>query len=237
MVEEILIAKKRVYGFIVKLRATDVNYRHSKGHLIVIPQAPEKIYNILPSPIFSAIECIKVVWVGKHRAREEHLIPFLQIRKSKVMQALTWLKHNNKLYRDSQLDFNVMNNWPMQFVPDSLVTNSSIISPEDDVETRDTYVPDQQNEYPNDEEVISQEPISVSAMIAVDGDSEQIGPEIVEAIDNIISKTDASLSDGGISNTPFIRYRTSSNLCSSYNDVEYFTGILDHTRLSNLLLM
>jgi hypothetical protein len=68
-VEECLIARCHPAGAIFKLRpggyVTSVNYYALKGHMIVIPQDPGALLDILPNDDLSLQTLIKVCWLGK----------------------------------------------------------------------------------------------------------------------------------------------------------------------------
>ena len=68
-VEESLIAKCHPVGTILKLRpggrSSPVAYNALRGHMIVIPQDPGPLLDILPSPDLKLNDIIKVIWLGK----------------------------------------------------------------------------------------------------------------------------------------------------------------------------
>jgi hypothetical protein len=76
-VEECLIAKCHPIGTILKLRpgghSTPTNYNALRGHMIVIPQDPGPLLQILPSPELKLDNLIKVFWLGKHPPANEDL--------------------------------------------------------------------------------------------------------------------------------------------------------------------
>src|SRR6266516_4430415 len=87
-VEECLIAKSHPVGTILKLRpaghVSPTNYSAIRGHMIVIPQEPGLLLQILPSPELRLENLIKDFWVCKTRPANRDLNPFLQVRKDKV---------------------------------------------------------------------------------------------------------------------------------------------------------
>jgi hypothetical protein len=91
-VEECLIARCHPVGVILKLRpggcTSPVSYRALRGHFIVIPQDPEPLLRMLPSPELRLPDMIKVIWLGEQRPTYTDLSPYLLVRKQKVLTAL-----------------------------------------------------------------------------------------------------------------------------------------------------
>jgi hypothetical protein len=69
LAEECVIARRHPVGSILKLRPgnrrSPSNYYALERHLIVFPQDPGNLLQILPSPILRFQDIIKVFWVGK----------------------------------------------------------------------------------------------------------------------------------------------------------------------------
>jgi hypothetical protein len=103
-IEECLIAKCHPVGTNLKLRpggrSSPVTYNAIRGHVIVIPQDPGPLLQILPSPELRLDNLIKVFWLGKRAPADADLKPFLQVRKDKVLAALQYLVQHNHLYHD-----------------------------------------------------------------------------------------------------------------------------------------
>ncbi|KAH6692768.1 hypothetical protein BKA61DRAFT_714688 [Leptodontidium sp. MPI-SDFR-AT-0119] len=80
-VEECLIAKCHPIGTILKLRpggrTSPITYNAIRGHMIVIPQDPGPLLQILPSPELKLDNLIKVFWLGKRAPADIDLKPFL----------------------------------------------------------------------------------------------------------------------------------------------------------------
>jgi hypothetical protein len=126
-VEECLIAKCHPVGIVLKLRpgghSSPVSYRAVQGHFIVIPQDPEPLLHILPSPDLSLDNLIKVLWVGKHPPADADLRPFLLVRKFKVLAALQYLVQHNKDYQDIDINCPMIHDWADEFIPPELHDN------------------------------------------------------------------------------------------------------------------
>ncbi|CZR62113.1 uncharacterized protein PAC_12010 [Phialocephala subalpina] len=125
--EECLIAKSHPVGTILKLRlghhSSFVSYNALRGHMIVIPQDPGPLLQILPSPELSLDTLIKVFWLGKRAPVDADLRPFLQVRKDKVLAALQYLVGHNHLYRDLTINHAMMGGWNEDFIPSEIRDN------------------------------------------------------------------------------------------------------------------
>ena len=86
LTEECLVAKCYPIGTILKLRpGNPVAYNALRGHIIVVPQNPGPLLQMLPSPELRLSDHIKVFWLGKKIPLDADLKPFLQVRMSKVL--------------------------------------------------------------------------------------------------------------------------------------------------------
>lgn len=111
-VEECLIAKCHPVSTILKLQprghSAPTNYNVLRGHMIVIPQGPRPLLQILPSPELRLDNLIKVFWLGKYRPTNRDLKPFSQVRKDKVLVALEYLVQYNHLYHDLTINYGMI---------------------------------------------------------------------------------------------------------------------------------
>ena len=90
-------------GIILKLRpggrTSLLNYHASlRDHFIVIPQDPEPLLQILPSPELQLHHLIKVFWLGGRPSTDTDFKPFLVAQKHKVLTTLQYLGCHNSLY-------------------------------------------------------------------------------------------------------------------------------------------
>jgi hypothetical protein len=126
-IEECLIAKCHPVGTILKLRpggrSSPVTYNAMRGHMIVIPQDPGPLLQILPSPELQLDNLIKVIWLGKRSPVDADLKPFLQVRKDKVLAALQYLVQHNHLYRDLTINYSMIDSWSKDFIPPEIRDN------------------------------------------------------------------------------------------------------------------
>jgi hypothetical protein len=118
VVEEAMIARCRAKCWIIQLQeeytTIDLpNVQHGmKGHIIIYPQQPSKIAEILPPSINEIITPICVLFIGSSPPTAEWLrekAKPLCVRREKVRNALVWLKQNNSLYHDIILNEDVIN--------------------------------------------------------------------------------------------------------------------------------
>ncbi|TFK57932.1 hypothetical protein BDN72DRAFT_751496, partial [Pluteus cervinus] len=81
--------------------------RGMKGHIIVYPQRPNGLAEILPPPVDEIVNPVCVIFVGSTRPTNEwlkaHAKP-LCVRSDRIRKALRWLKENNHLYHDVVID-------------------------------------------------------------------------------------------------------------------------------------
>jgi hypothetical protein len=143
LVEECVIARRHPVGSILKLRPgnrqSPSNYYALYGHIIVFPQEPGTLLQILPSPTLRFQDIIKVFWVGKLQPSPDDLKPFLKIRKHQVLAALLWLVTHNRYYHDLTINHSLLSSWPAEFIPEQISANITYIEVSDHTE-REGYV-------------------------------------------------------------------------------------------------
>ena len=113
LVEEILVARCRAKMCIVKLQdhRDDIELptvqRGIKGHIIVFPQHPEMISNIMPPTIDDVVTPICVLFCAStpptSKWLKENARP-LVVRREVVLKALQWLCTHNHLYKNVTID-------------------------------------------------------------------------------------------------------------------------------------
>ena len=83
-IEELIIARGRIYGSILKVSRTNgkgaISYPHLKGHVVVVPQNPEPLLTILPRSELSLTESLKVAYSS---------YSFLKKEKSSTLKGLS----------------------------------------------------------------------------------------------------------------------------------------------------
>ncbi|KJZ74444.1 hypothetical protein HIM_06040 [Hirsutella minnesotensis 3608] len=117
-VEERLIALQASFGYITKFivdnkTPSGLSYRkHVKGHIVVFPNKVEDLVaTVLPHPLLETIENIHVSWSGSSKPGAADVGHLLQVRKSRVRDALSWLQKNNPLYEHIAIDHGEIDGW------------------------------------------------------------------------------------------------------------------------------
>ncbi|THU84822.1 hypothetical protein K435DRAFT_686827, partial [Dendrothele bispora CBS 962.96] len=81
--------------------------RGVKGHIIVYPQNPTSVLDLLPPPLEDMCTAACVIFVGSHPPSQDWLrekaTPLI-FRKEKLQRALEWLRTHNPLYRDVRIN-------------------------------------------------------------------------------------------------------------------------------------
>jgi hypothetical protein len=153
-VEECLIAKCHPIGTVLKLRPggrpSPINYKALRGHMIVIPQDPGPLLQILPSPELRLDNLLKVFWLGKRAPTDDDLKPFLRVRKDKVLAALQYLVQNNDLYHDLAINYGMIDGWSPDFIPPEIRDNIICLEKPDHHEREGYTVSLQDGNYEND---------------------------------------------------------------------------------------
>ena len=242
LTEECLIARGHPIASIVKLRPHAASYHRLQGHIIVLPQEPGALLDLLPSAEINFPEKIKVIWFGDRVPTAEDLRPCLEVRKAVVLRALQWLRLYNNLYRHITINQELLDSWADSFIPRDL--EESMVHSEGDREEHEGYTADLgAGNHENDlQEALDSNgqptgPIS-SGCVYSDVESARQHPtlHLVSAILNLERdrfERDA-LSDpaGGnmtphyVEDVPVIRYVSAggSVLMNDWQDPEFFTG-------------
>ena len=141
MVKECMIARARAKSWIVKLQETETDsasptaQRGLKGHTIIYPQQPDKLTTVLPPAIDESLTFICIIFVGNSTLTKEWLrakAKPLVVRREKVHKALIWLKTNNPLYEDIDINRENLHALPEE---DVLPYHIERIAPDDAQET------------------------------------------------------------------------------------------------------
>lgn len=127
VVEEAMIARCRSKCWIIQMKQDsqedDVVLPHAqrgmKGHIIVYPQRPSAVSQILPPSMEEMTTPICVVFVGSSPPTEEWLrnkAKPLIVRKEKVRAALIWLKKHNQFYKNIEINHTMLDGMPQEQV-------------------------------------------------------------------------------------------------------------------------
>ncbi|CAF1536996.1 unnamed protein product [Adineta ricciae] len=152
-------------------------YRHNtcqtalKGNCITFLQNVPNIVNSLPLALADLCDTLKVIFIGARPPDRLHLRRVLTVRKKKIIQALQWLKKNNGLYQNININLENIAQLPEDDIPECIMSIlEQKIGDEEAQSERTGYVPDpllnpQENTTSN---VI---PISNSGVLDVNGSS------------------------------------------------------------------
>lgn len=252
-IEESLIAKCHPIGTILKLRpggrASPTNYNALRGHMIVIPQDPGPLLQILPSPELRLHNLIKVFWLGKDPPTNRDLRPFLSVRKDKVLAALCYLVQHNDLYHNITINHPMIDSWPDEFIPPEVANNITHLENPDHHEREGYTVSLQSGNYENDLHAAqdgafdtgNNEPF-VTGSVYTDVNGERADPNLrlIDALLRVVTDNSSRIDETtqaaddsedrdhgqGQSHLPTISYaiRGQATLMSNWEDPHYFTG-------------
>jgi hypothetical protein len=92
LTKECLIVRCHPIALILKLclngSPSPVAYNHLRGHIVVLPQDPGPLLEILPSAELRLLDKIKMVWFSNTAPTSDDLRPYLEVRKEVVYNAL-----------------------------------------------------------------------------------------------------------------------------------------------------
>jgi hypothetical protein len=121
VVEESVIACCRAKVCVIQLKAGDSDVIlpntqcRMRGHVVIYPQKPDNLLNVLPPSVEDACTSICVVFIGSQPPTQDwlrrHATPLI-VRKECIRVALLWLKTHNPLYRDIILNEKCLKNFP-----------------------------------------------------------------------------------------------------------------------------
>jgi hypothetical protein len=113
--------RRHLVGAIIRLEDRH-GYMGLKGHMILVPQNTTELVNILPRPISSLPDMIRVVWTGRNEPKYgEGIQHDFMINKERVYNALLWLMEHNEDYRDVEMDKAEFDRWPSTFIAENLI--------------------------------------------------------------------------------------------------------------------
>src|SRR5947209_3292826 len=248
-VEECLIAKCHPVGTIIKLRpgghSSPTNYNALKGHMIVIPQDPGPLLQILPSPQLRLENLIKVFWIGKYPPANRDLKPFLQVRKDKVLAALQYLVQHNHLYHDITINNTIIEGWADNFIPPEITDNITCLENPDHHEREGYTVSLQSGNFENDLQAAQEEAFQtdenhplITGSVYTDINGERTDPNVrmIDALLGLVTERSSEVDETRPAteeehrpkqrDVPLISYaiRGQATLMSSWADPHYFTG-------------
>ncbi len=144
LVEEAVIARAHPVISILKLRPAgasfSASYQTIRGHAVDLPQNPGSLLTLLLSASLRLHHVIRVVWAGKRPHTEADIHPFGRVRKTRVLEALIWLRENNQLYKDVEMNHTRMDDWDDEFIPAGI--KSRVLHCDPDSNEREGYATD-----------------------------------------------------------------------------------------------
>ncbi|KAF9034899.1 hypothetical protein BJ165DRAFT_1306808, partial [Panaeolus papilionaceus] len=123
IVEEAMIARCRSKTTVIQLTEYDnansmcTAQKGIRGNIIIFPQDPSDVARVLPPSLESVASPICVIFIGSSKPTKEWLLTRarpLIVRPERIRAALSWLKNNNVLYHDIEIDFNLLNSMPAE---------------------------------------------------------------------------------------------------------------------------
>ena len=242
-VEECLIARCHPLGIILKLRpgghVSPASYRALRGHFIVIPQDPEPLLEILPSPTLSLHDVMRVFWLGRQPPTYTDLSPFLLVRRQFVLAALQYLTRHNHVYSNTTINTAMLDAWNDDFIPSELQENIVSIGPPDGQEREGYSVHLDTGNYENDYQVAqdtdlhadSHAPL-MTGSVSTDINGERQNPDrrLLNALLNVVTEDPAPCtqrsSEHQEQRVPTLSYRIDGEATplDHWDDPTYFTA-------------
>ncbi len=120
LVEEAVIAHAHPVISILKLRpagsSLSTSYQRVCDYAVVLPQNLGLLLTLLPSSSLILHDVIQVIWAGKQPHTNVDISPFVYVKRSKILDALFWLKQNNALYKNIKVNYILLDNWDDEFI-------------------------------------------------------------------------------------------------------------------------
>jgi serine/threonine protein kinase len=209
-VEECAVARRHPIGAILKLRPgnrrSPNNYYALSGHMIVVPQNPGPLLQILPSPELRFQDIVKVFWIGKCAPSTTDLKPFLVIRKKRVLSALQWLIEHHCHYHDITVNHSLLSSWPDEFIPEQISANITSMLTSDHSE-REGYIANlQSNNFENDLQAVANDMSSddstvfTSGSLCTDLDGNRVNEDL-HLLETLASFVDGERTDPNVTET------------------------------------
>ena len=141
LIEEIVIAKAHFFISILKLRFNDITavtfYQRIRDHAVILSQNSDSLLDILSSKNLMLHDVIRIVWANKRSYTKSDIRSFTRVRKNNVLKAFIWLKDHNCLYKNININQNMIDEWDNEFVSSELVDR--IVQCESDSTEKDEY--------------------------------------------------------------------------------------------------
>ena len=145
--EEKLISLYRHNSCIIKLHSpfhsTTTAQAALKGNCITFLQNVPNIVNSLPLTLDDLCDTLKVIFIGARPPNRVHLKKILTVRKKKIIEALQWLKKNNILYQNININLENIAQLPEDDIPECIMSTLEQKLGDEEIQSeRIGYVPD-----------------------------------------------------------------------------------------------
>ena len=164
-IEELLIARAHLVGRVIRLEERKAtSYFALKGHTILLPQDTTRLLDLLPMPLSSLPDVIRVVWAGKTPPDQNLLRSHFTVRTAKVYTALQRLCQHHEDYRHVTIDEERIAAWNSTEIATELFESiSTVAHPSVEDASRSGFA----TEDPDTEEIDGDIPHTVSGFIDV----------------------------------------------------------------------
>ena len=164
-IEELLIARAHLVGRVIRLEERKAtSYFALKGHTILLPQDTTRLLDLLPMPLSSLPDIVRVVWAGKTSPDRNLLCTHFTVRTAKVYTALQWLCQHHEDYRHVTIDEERISAWNATEIATELLESVSTVA---DPSLEDASHSGFATEDPDTEEIDGDIPHTVSGFIDV----------------------------------------------------------------------
>ncbi len=193
-VEEMLIARACPIMTVYRKHGGQRGY---SGHVLNLPQSIEQFLSALP-PHVSELPLLSIKRTGSNNSEA-----YFKVHRDKVLNALLWLKHNNRFYHDIVINYDNISLLPADGIPDDIRTlpagTDSEISTEDSDDVASTsFIPQPQNLQREEDAIRS----------AVDGQDSLDWPSLGKSYSKLVILDTQIILYSIIGNTPLNEFQT-----------------------------
>ena len=231
LIEEIVIAKIHFFISILKLRFNDITavtfYQRIRDHAVILSQNSDFLLDILSSKNLMLHDVIKIIWISKRSYTESNIRSFTRVKKNNVLKAFIWLKNHNCLYKNININQNIINEWNNEFVSFKLIDR--IVQCESDSTEKNEYAANLINDnHENDfHHAISEIDVDQSELLSscVYTDVNDIRNKLIMKLINVVTNYKKNLRFKNDLNTSILTYQNHDRSISfnDWKNSHYFT--------------
>jgi hypothetical protein len=220
-IEELLIARAHLVGRIVRLQQRSAaSYLALKGHTVLLPQDTTRLLDLLPMPLSSLPDVVRVVWTGKAPPDKARLRPYFTVRREKIYIALKWLCDHHEDYRHVTIDEERISISESTVVATELLDSIAHMA---DSSAEDASRSGFATEDPDVESFQGDIPFDISGIIDVNNVTEPPEvPTLAALADTQLEARNQVLLP--LSSNTTVNVVTGSSILSDYRDPTYFTS-------------